>query len=53
MKSGSRFHVNPGARILWIVTMKLIPVRILAKPATKTASVIGSTAVFVVSEYGV
>jgi len=22
MNSGSRYHVSPGARILWIVTMK-------------------------------
>jgi hypothetical protein len=36
MKSGSRPQVIPGARILWIVTMKFSPVKIEEKPATKT-----------------
>ena len=38
MKSGSRNHVMPGARILWIVTIKFSPVRIEEKPAMKTPS---------------
>ena len=35
--SGSRLHVMPGARILWIVTMKLSPVRIDENPEMKIA----------------
>ena len=36
----------PGARILWIVTMKFRPVRIDEKPATNPASTVGTTHVF-------
>ena len=36
MNSGSRNQVIPGARILWIVTMKFSPVRIEEKPVMKT-----------------
>ena len=36
MNSGSRNQVRPGARIVWIVTMKFSPVRIDEKPAMKT-----------------
>ena len=35
-KSGRRNQVSPGARIVWIVTMKLSPVRIEEKPEIKT-----------------
>ena len=35
-KSGRRNHVSPGARIVWIVTMKLRPVRIEENPEMKT-----------------
>ena len=35
MKSGRRNHVIPGARILWMVTMKFSPVRIEEKPLMK------------------
>src|SRR6476661_7384704 len=35
-KSGRRNQVKPGARIVWIVTMKLSPVRIEEKPEMKT-----------------
>ena len=44
-KSGIRFQVMPGARILWIVTMKLRPVRIDEKPITNAPSAIAMTAV--------
>ncbi len=30
--SGSRHHVRPGARILWVVTMKFSPVKIDENP---------------------
>ena len=33
-KSGNRNQVIPGARILWMVTMKLIPVKMELKPTT-------------------
>ena len=42
MKSGSRNQVMPGARILWIVTMKFRPVRIDEKPVMKTPSAVGN-----------
>ena len=42
-KSGSRNHVNPGALILWMVTMKLSPVRIDEKPTTKTPAAAAMT----------
>ncbi len=35
MNSGSRNQVMPGARILWIVTMKFSPVRIELNPLMK------------------
>ena len=34
-KSGIRNHVRPGARIVWIVTMKFSPVRIEENPMMK------------------
>ena len=43
--SGRRNHVIPGARILWMVTMKLSPVRIDEKPMIKMPSVVDSTCV--------
>ena len=44
--SGMRNQVMPGARILWMVTMKLRPVRIEEKPVMKTPSATGMTCVF-------
>src|SRR6202023_3104266 len=44
-KSGIRNHVMPGARMRWIVTMKLRPVRIEEKPVTKMPSAVGMTCV--------
>ena len=35
-KIGSRYQPSPGARIRWMVTMKLSPVRIDENPATTT-----------------
>ncbi len=35
MNSGIRNHVIPGARIVWIVTMKFSPVRIDENPMMK------------------
>ena len=43
MNSGRRNHVRPGARILWIVTMKFSPVIMEAKPATNTPAAIATT----------
>ena len=43
--SGSRNQVIPGARILWIVTMKFSPVRIDEKPVMNTAIAAGTTIV--------
>ena len=44
----------PGARIRWMVTMKLRPVRIDEKPAMKMPSAVGTTLVFEpVALYGV
>jgi hypothetical protein len=45
-----RNQLSPGARILWIVTMKLSPVRIDEKPAMKmptaaTATLLSAKAV--------
>ena len=48
IKSGKRNQVMPGARILWMVTMKFRPVRIEEKPAMKTPS---ATAITCVCEY--
>ena len=54
MNSGSRNQVKPGARILWIVTMKFSPVAMEEKPATKTPMSVRPTCVFeYVLEYGV
>ena len=44
-KSGIRNHVIPGARIRWMVTMKLRPVRIDEKPVMKIPSAVGMTLV--------
>ena len=44
--SGRRNHVIPGARIVWIVTMKLSPVRIEENPVMNTAVAAGTTIVF-------
>ena len=41
--SGIRNHVRPGARILWIVTMKLMPVTMDENPAMKTARIVNTT----------
>ncbi len=46
MKSGSRNQVSPGARILWMVTMKFRPVMIDEKPAMNTPAAIAMTWVF-------
>ncbi len=43
----------PGARILWIVTMKLRPVRMDEKPMMKAPSATAMTAEPVSFEYGV
>ena len=45
MNSGRRNQVMPGARILWIVTMKFRPVRIDEKPVMKMPSAVGITCV--------
>ena len=44
--TGIRYQVMPGARRRWMVTMKLRPVRIDEKPATKPANVVPKTCVF-------
>ena len=36
--SGSRIHVMPGARILWMVMMKFSPVRMDENPEMNTPS---------------
>jgi hypothetical protein len=43
MKRGRRRQCMPGARSLWIVTMKLSPVRIDENPRMNTARVIDTT----------
>ncbi len=53
MKRGSRCHVIPGARSLWIVTMKLSPVRIDDIPMRKSPKERVVTAAPVFAEYGV
>ena len=45
MNSGIRNQVMPGARIRWMVTMKLRPVRIDEKPVMKMPSAVGITLV--------
>ena len=46
MNSGRRNQVIPGARIRWIVTMKLSPVRIDEKPVMNTPRPVSTTCVF-------
>jgi hypothetical protein len=46
MNSGSRNHESPGARIVWIVTMKLSPVRIDENPVMKAPRPTAITCVF-------
>ena len=41
-----RNQVRPGARILWIVTMKFSPVRIEENPVMKTPMATAVTCVF-------
>ena len=43
---GSRPHVMPGARIVWMVTMKFRPVRIEENPVMNTVTAAGTTMVF-------
>ncbi len=46
--SGSRIQPMPGARSVWMVTMKLRPVRIDEKPRMKMPSSTGNSVVGVV-----
>ena len=46
MNRGSRNQVKPGARILWIVTRKLSPVRIDENPVMKIPSAVRMTLLF-------
>ena len=46
MKSGIRSQVIPGARMVWMVMMKLNPVRIDEKPEMKTPSPVRMTCPF-------
>jgi CO dehydrogenase/acetyl-CoA synthase delta subunit len=46
MKSGSGTTSSPGARILWMVTMKFRPVRIDEKPVMKTPTAVTITLEF-------
>ena len=39
---GKRFQVMPGARILWMVTIKFTPVKILENPRIKAPKVVWS-----------
>ena len=43
MNRGSRNQVIPGARILWIVTMKLSPVAIEENPAMNAPTMVQAT----------
>ena len=43
-KSGSRNQVRPGARILWIVTMKLMAVKMEEKTTIKIPTAVRMTA---------
>ena len=43
MNSGKRNQVSPGARIVWMVTMKFSPVKMEEKPATKMPAIVGMT----------
>jgi hypothetical protein len=43
---GIRVQVIPGARIVWIVTRKLSPVRIEEKPAMKMPTAVTTTQPF-------
>ncbi len=51
--SGIRNQPMPGARSLWMVAMKLMPVKIDEKPSVNAARVIMPTEPLVVVEYGV
>ena len=42
-KSGSRNQVSPGARMVWMVTMKFSPVAMELKPAMKMPVIIAMT----------
>ena len=53
MKRGSRCHVIPGARSLWMVTMKFSPVRIDDMPMRKSPRERVVTAAADFAEYGV
>ena len=44
--SGRRNQVRPGARMRWIVTMKLSPVRIEEKPTMNAPKVVPNTCMF-------
>ena len=48
--SGMRNQPMPAGRILWMVTMKLMPVKMLLKPRTNTDRVTMITAPLVVVE---
>jgi len=45
-KRGRRNHVMPVVRMVWIVTMKLSPVRIDEKPTMKTPTTVNITCEF-------
>ena len=45
MNSGRRNQVRPGARIVWMVTMKFSPVRIDEKPVMKMPTAVTITQV--------
>ena len=51
--SGRRIQVIPGARILWMVTMKFRPVKMDEKPRMKTPVSAHATGPTVVELYGV
>ena len=54
MNSGRRSHVIPGARIVWIVTMKFRPVKIDEKPAMNAPTAVSTTCELDAAvEYGV
>ena len=53
-KRGMRVQPIPGARIVWIVTRKLSPVRIEENPAMKIPTAVTTTQPFEYTvEYGV
>ena len=45
-KSGIRIQVMPGARMVWIVTMKFRPVRIDENPTMKMPTAVTTTQPF-------